>query len=248
MSIFVTGDTHGEHEVRRLIPENYPWLADLNRSDYVIIAGDFGAVWGKASDQYWLDWLDSKNFTTLFVDGNHENFDLLSKYPVEEWDGGKVQYVRPHVIHLMRGQVYNIDGCKIFTMGGAQSHDIEGGILDPDDPDLYNKAQDLNKRGLNFRIDLVNWWKQELPSQEEYQEGLDNLARVDNTVDYVITHEAPTKIVESLGLQPYELTNYLQGVCDTVNFKKWLFGHYHVDNDFGSDLMCVYEGMYKIRG
>ena len=37
-----------------------------------------------------MDWLDCKFFTTLFVDGNHENFDRLYEYPVEEWHGGKV--------------------------------------------------------------------------------------------------------------------------------------------------------------
>lgn len=38
---------------------------------------------------WWRSWLNDRPFTTLFVDGNHENFDLLNAYPVENWHGGK---------------------------------------------------------------------------------------------------------------------------------------------------------------
>jgi hypothetical protein len=67
----------------------------------------------------------------LFVSDNHENCDLLASFPVSEWNGGKVQFIKPSVIHLMRGQVFTIDSRKFFTMGGATSHDIDGGILEP---------------------------------------------------------------------------------------------------------------------
>ena len=92
-----------------------------------------------------LDWLDCKSFTTLFVDGNHENFDRLYDYPVENWHGGKVHKIRPSVIHLMRGQVFDIDDRSIFTFGGASSHDIDGGILEPDDPDYKKKKKELDQ-------------------------------------------------------------------------------------------------------
>ena len=62
-------------------------------------------------------------FSVLFVDGNHENFDLLNSYPVEIWKGGKVHRVKPNITHLMRGQVFEIEGKTIFTFGGATSID-----------------------------------------------------------------------------------------------------------------------------
>jgi metallophosphoesterase superfamily enzyme len=63
----------------------------MTKSDYVIIAGDFGVIWDNSKEQdYFLKWLDNKKFTTLFIDGNHENFDLLNEYPITEWNGGKV--------------------------------------------------------------------------------------------------------------------------------------------------------------
>ena len=70
------------------------------------------------------------------VDGNHENFDRFNEFPVHHWHGGKIHYIRPHVIHLMRGQVFEIGGITFFTMGGASSHDIQDGILDPASPDF----------------------------------------------------------------------------------------------------------------
>ena len=54
-----------------------------------------------------MDWLEDRPFTTLFCEGNHENFDRLYSYPVEKWNGGNVHKIRPSVIHLMRGQVFN---------------------------------------------------------------------------------------------------------------------------------------------
>ena len=77
MSIYITGDCHGDFQ--RFTTRNFPQLKELDRDDYVILAGDFGGVWaGEQVDGHKLDWLEDKPFTTLFVDGNHENFRLPS--------------------------------------------------------------------------------------------------------------------------------------------------------------------------
>ena len=129
MAIFITGDTHGDFS--RLLPAAFHEQRDLTKEDYLIICGDFGGVWdGGDAEQQWLDWLETRSFTTLFVSGNHENYDLLRNYPISQWHGGLVQAIRPSVLHLMRGQLYNICGKRIFTMGGASSHDIRDGILE----------------------------------------------------------------------------------------------------------------------
>ena len=138
--IYITGDTHGGFQ--RFTTDNFPQQKKMGRDDYAVVAGDFGGVWdGSPREAYWLDWLEKKPFTTLFVDGNHENFEKLNALPVHTWHGGRVHYVRPHVIHLMRGQMYNIEGHTFFTMGGAQSHDIEDGILDPEAADFKETLQ-----------------------------------------------------------------------------------------------------------
>ena len=109
-------------------------------------------------------------------------------YPVEEWHGGKVQKIRPSVIHLMRGQVYELEGKKIFAFGGASSHDIDGGILELDDPDFKKKKKELDKGWKPYRINHLSWWKEELPSSEEMEVGRKNLQKHNNVVDFIVTH------------------------------------------------------------
>ena len=135
-----------------------------------------------------LDWLDSQPFTTLFVSGNHENYDRLDAYPVEEWNGGKIQHIRPSIIHLMRGQVYLIDGKKIFSFGGASSQDIRDGILELDDPLYKEKKKELDREYRSYRVNHLSWWERELPSAEEMKEGKMNLQERNNEVDFMVTH------------------------------------------------------------
>ena len=116
--IYITGDTHSDFS--RFTEENFPIQSEMTKDDYVIICGDFGGVWTfeeeSSREKELLDWLDNKNFTTLFVDGNHENYTRLYNYPIEEWKGGKVHKIRDLVLHLMRGEIFDIDNKKIFVL------------------------------------------------------------------------------------------------------------------------------------
>ena len=223
----------------------------MTKKDYVIICGDFGGVWDyiieSKSEKYWLDWLNNKNFTTLFVDGNHENFTRLYNYPVEKWNGGKVHKIRDSVIHLMRGEVFNIGGKKIFTFGGASSHDIKDGILNLDEQEKIYKYR---KRGAEFRIRDFSWWDLELPAKEEMQNGIDNLKKVGYDVDYVITHCAPTSIQTLIGGESYRkdyLTDYFQKIYEKTKFKKWYFGHYHDNRQVNEQFILLYEDIVELK-
>lgn len=53
----------------------------------MIVCGDFGLIWDmkpSRAEEYWMKWLSEKPWITLFVDGNHENFDRLKNYPITE--------------------------------------------------------------------------------------------------------------------------------------------------------------------
>mgnify|MGYP002529999567 FL=1 len=174
MALFLTGDTHGDF--RRFLPENFYEQERLTKEDLVLICGDMGGVWyGDCRDDEGLDFLESRPFTTLFVAGNHENYDALRTYPLEDWRGGKIRRICPSVLLLERGQVFDLNGKQIFTMGGASSHDIQGGILEPDDPLFLLKFHALEARGTPFRVNHRSWWKEELPSEAEYREARTNL-------------------------------------------------------------------------
>lgn len=230
---YITGDTHGVTDWEKLNTTNFPeqkYMSDYY--DFLIIVGDFGGIWdGAEQDRYVLKAYNQRKFTTLFIDGNHENHDLLDKYPVEEWNGGKVHKISDRVIHLMRGQVYNIFGTTFFTMGGAESTDKE------------------------YRKEGESWWAREMPSDEEYEEALRNLEKVNFEVDIVLTHCAPEGYIGKNMRAVYNsdisrlLANNMAGVVDRsgnrltkffdelitehgLKFRHWYFGHYHRDLDW----------------
>lgn len=208
--IFITGDTHCPIDIHKLNSKNFPIGKTLNKGDFLIICGDAGFVWdGSQEDKYWQKWIRDKPWTTLFVDGNHENFNLLNAYPVEEWNGGKVHRINDSLFHLMRGQVFNLAGKTFFTFGGASSHDKE-------------------QRKVN-----ISWWAEELPNYQETNEGIDNLYKNNFQVDYIITHCAPQFIVKQIK-QQYQadyITKYLDVILQEVDFRQWYCGHYHIDGD-----------------
>ena len=225
----------------------------MTKDDYVMICGDFGGVWNRNEESkqetMLMDWLECKSFTTLFVDGNHENFDRLSAYPVEEWHGGKIHKIRPTVIHLMRGQVFEIDGKRIFTFGGASSHDIDGGILEPDAPDYKKRKKELDRGWRPYRINHVSWWSQELPSEEEMREGRRNLAAHDYKLDFIVTHCCSSSTQILLGNPEYKpdiLTDYLEEIRQNTSFQKWFFGHYHDNRNVNAQEILIYEQMIRI--
>lgn len=249
MAIYITGDTHGEFS--RFLPETFPEQEMLTKEDILLVAGDFGGVWfGDSRDDDGLDFMERRPFTTAFVSGNHENYDALGRYPLEEWHGGKVRRVRPSVLLLEQGQIFDLDGKQFFAMGGASSHDIKDGILEPDDPLFEKKFWMLSTRGAAFRVNHQSWWQEELPSEEEYQEARDNLDRVGWTVDYIITHCAPTSIQNVLlrGLsKPDALTDFLEEICQRCQFKYHFFGHYHADQVIQQKYVLLYEQIIRLK-
>lgn len=248
MSIYITGDVHGLAE--RLEPGLYPELDALSKEDFLIICGDFGFVWnGGEAEQEELDWLEDRPFTTLFVDGNHENFDLLKEYPAIPWHGGHVRTIRPSVLHLLRGETYELEGLRFFTLGGASSHDVSDGILERDDPNFRWRYRTLYRQNALFRVNHESWWKEELPDQEDYRRARDNLERASWQVDYIITHCAPTSIQDKLGKGAYKadhLTGFLEEVAQRCRFQHWFFGHYHMDGHIGNQFIYLYEELLQL--
>ena len=248
--IFLTGDIHGDPS--RFSTESFYEQKEMTKDDYVIILGDVGLVWNykgeSKTEKWWLDWLENKPFTTLFIDGNHENHDRLDEYPVEEWHGGKVSFIRPSVIHLKRGQVFEIEGKKFFTFGGASSHDIKDGILDVvDDADLVKKWR--YDRTKLFRINKISWWDRELPSEEEMKNGFYNLEEHDWKIDYILSHTPPASTIALLGHGLYEqdvLTKYLEDIRCKTEYKRFFSGHMHVDRAVNDKDILLYEQIVRV--
>lgn len=225
--IYVTGDIHGGFDIHKLSSKELRSAGlRIKKDDYVIVCGDFGLVWdNKPEERYWRKWLDEKPWTTLFVDGNHENFELLNAYPVEEWHGGYIHRVSEKIIHLMRGNVFSLEGATFFAFGGAASHDKE------------------------WRLPGLSWWPEELPSDEELRQANDVLTQCDNQVDYIISHCAPSLIQGRLNptYKTDRPTEYFEYVRETVRFKHWYFGHYHEDVDFDDGFSCLLDRVLSLE-
>ena len=256
LSVWVTGDIHGNPI--RLSTENFYEQKEFSgnkNENTVIILGDFGLIWNRngedKQEKYWLDWLEDKSFTTVFVDGNHECFPRLYSYPVSEWNGSKVHVIRPHVLHLMRGELFTIEDKKFFAFGGASSHDIHDGILDYDDTDWREKAKKLDKQGkYMYRIKGLSWWEEEMPTDQEMRYGLKTLKENNNVVDYILSHSPSTSELYLMGgkglYEPDKITNYLEEVKAKTEYKRHLFGHMHVNKAINDKDICLYEQIVRM--
>ena len=87
--IYVTGDLHGD--IERFADKA---IKKLKKGDTLIVLGDFGFLWsGDKAEQKHLKWLTKRRYRILFIDGCHENFDLLRDYPVEDFMGGRARHI-----------------------------------------------------------------------------------------------------------------------------------------------------------
>lgn len=135
-------------------------------------------------------------------------------------------------------------------MGGASSHDIQGGILEPDDPLFLLKFHTLEAKGTPFRVNHRSWWKEELPSPEEYLEARRNLDKAGWEVDYIITHCAPTSIQNELlreRSKPDALTDFLEEVRRRCRFRYHFFGHYHGDGIIQKQFVLLYRQIIRLK-
>lgn len=259
--IYITGDCHSDFR-RFTKKERLKLPFVFTEEDYVIVCGDFTLLWDKKDREfeYNCEWLSRLPFTLLWVDGNHCGFDLLNSYPVEMWHGGKVHHiVKDKIIHLMRGQIFDIEDKTFFVMGGGKSHDVQGGILDMSDPAFAMLRMQAIRRKLPFRVVGRSYWYEELPSQEELDEGLRSLEKAGNKVDFIISHCTSNRVQEKIARydeeqgftgRKYEsdiLTDYFDMLEDKVQYHHWFCGHYHKNLEIDDKHTILYEKIVPLK-
>ena len=225
--VFVTGDKHGSFlPLFGLVEKN-----NITENDILIIAGDAEYVWNE--DYIYRVETLQQTFpgTVAFIDGNHENHPLLNSMEVKKWNDGKVHKVGERVLHLMRGEIYSINRQKIFTFGGARSNDRDRRILGE------------------------SWWLEEEPTPEEFEYGRKQLVDNLNKIDYVITHETPLSARAAISRKkqidadyhlPAILESWYQMIATGAGFKKWYFGHMHVNQLISPQLRAVHSDILLI--
>lgn len=220
--IFITGDTHSTIDFSKLNNKNFPIQKELNKSDVMIITGDVALCWnGDKSDEWLQNWYENRNFTTLAVDGNHEGFDEMEKLPIVKMFGGKVRKVSSTVFYTIRGEIYTINGKTFLVCGGADSTDKD------------------------MRVEHVSWWKQERITENDINNSFNNLQKVNNKVDYIITHTSGSKVANQLGFKPSYSDKMVDKILDNSNYNKHFCGHVHVDKKFDRTF-CLYNNIIEI--
>lgn len=220
--IYITGDLHGDKQ--RLKDKQ---LRHLKKGDTLIVCGDFGFLWdGSKKESTYLKKMGKLKYNILFIEGTHDNLDLIGQYPLEDWNGGKVRRISGNLLKLERGSIYTIEGKSIFTFGGGESIDLDERLKD------------------NM------WWSQELPTEEELQLAKANLEAQENKVDYIITHECSSKVKSFIDMKSDHinmLTAFFDHIAEEVEFKGWYFGCYHMDKIIPPHYHAMFQHIKELQ-
>ncbi len=222
--VYITGDMHGCLE--RLYDKGF---RKLKSGDVLIVCGDFGYIFngGKTQEQV-IDYLSTRRFVTAFVDGTHDNLDFINRCRVTYWHGGMVHRIKGNLIHLMRGQIFDIGGQTFFTFGGGESTDKD------------------------MRVEYGLWWREEEPAPVEMAEGAKRLDEADCKVDFIITHEPPSLVKSAMLLRRGEtdrvnkLNGYFEEIGRTCSYRRWYFGSLHEDRRVTPRHICMFKKVLPV--
>ena len=223
--LYFTGDIHGDAE---RLSKNA--LSMMKQGDTLIICGDFGFLWDNTKpEKKALNALSRRRYNICFVDGTHENFEILQSYPVVSWNGGQAHKIRDNIYHLMRGQIFTIEGKTIFTMGGGEDPEME--LDENDDISLHR----------------------EIPTSQELLSGIAAMEKSGYKCDYIVTHEPPAKTRDFLllsankSLRVTALGAYFDALAKQAQYGKWFFGSMHVDRFVSDKQIALFRNIVEAK-
>lgn len=223
--LYFTGDIHGDAE---RLSKNA--LSMMKQGDTLIICGDFGFLWDNTKpEKKALNALSRRCYNICFVDGTHENFEILQSYPVVSWNGGQAHKISDNIYHLMRGQIFTIEGKTIFTMGGGEDPEME-----PDE----NEDASVHK---------------EIPTSQELMNGVAALEQRQYKVNFIVTHEPPARTRDFLllsankSLRVTALGAYFDALAKQAQYGKWFFGSMHVDRFVSDKQIALFRNIVEAK-
>ena len=217
--VYITGDIHGD--LSDLDSRN---IGRLKKGDTLIVTGDFGFIWNNSKSELRnIKKLSKKKFTILFVEGVHENFELLENYDECEIFGAKAKKITDNIYCLNRGEIYEIENNSYFCLGGG---DVD---------DIFEKSEDILEQ-------------KSMPTDEQLQYAVDNLQKTGKKIDYIITHEAPASVKKLIRRDSNinDLNLFFDTILHNVRYKNWYFGSLHTDRALSTNMTCVWQDVIKI--
>ncbi|MDD4222369.1 MAG: hypothetical protein WCQ63_00315 [Methanomethylophilus sp.] len=225
--ILLTGGTWGPDGLDRL---EHGALADLTKDDFLIILGDCGAMAPRVDREAVVRCYRALPCSVLYLDGSRDDYDTLSDYPPFRWNGGLIQVISRGILHLMRGQVFRLDGKTFFVAGGAAT-------LDRSESDKY-----------------WDWWPEQDPGPADWEAAETALNACDRQVDYVLSCDCPVRWRAEVAVcdptaaeSPSEASRWLDGLEPTINYRHWFFGNYAADTEVaGGRAQCVCRQVVRL--
>lgn len=229
--VLLMGDIHGE--VKRLA-DIANKIDNWTKDDLIIILGDFGCIWDRKTAKLKLDYIAELPFTVAFLDGNHENFPLIKEMEqITLWNGGYIGMLSGGTIHLLRGEIYNINNKTIGVCGGANSID------------KY------------WRTEGESWWAEEEIIENDVNNFKNNLLikNLENKkLNIMLSHDCPIEILPTVrafsGVNKMSSFSNsqkrLQEIYKMINVDKWYFGHWHFDLQLDDKFTCMYRNIKQI--
>ena len=224
MSFLVAGDTHGTLDIGKVVQYYNKHDGEFTKDDYLIILGDVGVCgFSPSVEAETREILRNLPVTTLFIDGNHENFEMLNSMPLVEFHGALMHQIDKHIFHILRGEILTLEGKTFLCIGGGNSIDKM------------------------YRIPYISWWPEEEITYHDVDNAIANLGKVNNKVDYVLTHCCDSAtVVKAFGFRRDSSTDQLMFIDKVVNYKHWYFGHYHFDREINEKKSCLYNSIVEL--
>lgn len=229
--VYITGDIHGS--VSRI--EDFCLKYSTTIEDTLIILGDTGFNYYRNYRDDWLKLTASELPITLFcIRGNHkERPENVEGYELEIFFGDDVYYqpTYPNIKFAKDGGIYNIEGKRCLTIGGAYSVDKF------------------------YRLSCGWQWFEGEQLKPEERDYIDSYVYKNPNYDYVLTHTCPYDIRPTHLFLPNidqstvdtSMEEWLQKVSGNIKFDKWYFGHYH-DNWCNGKYEMLYEHIISFGG
>lgn len=215
MGTYVIGDRHGNFEELIL----FAIRLHLTEDDNLIVLGDMGLCWRKDRqdlDKFIYRWEKLCYFKPMlyFIDGNHENFDLLKSFPE-----GRIS---EHIQWLPRGTVKEFEGKRCLCIGGADS------------VDKFRRTEHLSW----WEDEQITQEDIDKCPEGEYDYVFSHACPYSIFKENMIYLQDPQFIGEDFD---HTSETMLDKLKNKINFKNWWFGHYHKDIELDGGFRCLYN-------
>lgn len=210
MNTLIIGDTHMEFgKLNKLLAKKHP--------DIAIICGDFGFWpslveekvnygWGGSSCIYHkkesdcLSKIKPGKTKIYWIDGNHEDFNVLSQY-----QDGQIHELKKNIFFCSRGSSLALpDGRRVLFIGGAKSIDK------------------------NMRTPGVDWFPEETISNKDFERCM-IYDKIDIVVSHTCPeYFAPDLMTGNMEKIYDPSCMALNGIFNKYKPELWYFGHWHL--------------------